>query len=334
MTKYREYDGNKPSKKHDKGVSNTHSWGTGVYTPCHHSHPTLHFGKGKITGTSCHTPGITDADIYVGLDHNMQQTSRRFPWEPGFQVHYAITDMQAPSNTATYLDMIHWLCEQLLVGQSIHVGCFGGHGRTGLVLTSILAELWHDAVEDQKETPDSNPLAFMFSLPDQDLLTDHQFIQWMRKHHCKKAVESYTQIEFLQKHFEAKKAPPIKGFEGTKSGTGAKSLTVQPGSSLKNSVWDAKTKSWVKDATAAVTSFGEQIKDAFTPTSYPSTETSKKPSEWAKSYAHKPHLQPVMPVSSAKNIWAIEKEEEEDSGNDASPETNLPWEVEDVHPSY
>jgi hypothetical protein len=72
-------------------------------------------------------------------------------------------------------------------GKSIHVGCIGGHGRTGTVLTAIMAEL--------TEKTDA--------------------IQWVRAHYCKKAVESEEQVDFLVKHYGVTTAKPTKTYSSS-----------------------------------------------------------------------------------------------------------------------
>jgi hypothetical protein len=58
----------------------------------------------------------------------------------------------------------------------------GGHGRTGTVLAAIVAEM-----TEKKDA-----------------------IQWVRKHYCKKVVESKVQVQFLMKHYGVSEAEPSK----------------------------------------------------------------------------------------------------------------------------
>ncbi|MCK5640964.1 MAG: hypothetical protein KAJ19_09215, partial [Gammaproteobacteria bacterium] len=68
-----------------------------------------------------------------------------------------------------------------------HIGCIGGHGRTGLVLAALAA---------YTKTAPKNA------------------IQWVRKHHCDSAVESTSQVNFLVKHYKVAKAKVSKGYYG------------------------------------------------------------------------------------------------------------------------
>ena len=74
--------------------------------------------------------------------------------------------MDAPANVTRFKKLVTWLCNQLQDGKTVHVGCIGGHGRTGTVISAIVAEL----------------------------LEEKDAIQWVRKHYCKKAVESKAQV--------------------------------------------------------------------------------------------------------------------------------------------
>jgi hypothetical protein len=73
----------------------------------------------------------------------------------------------------------------LYLGMDVYVGCMGcigGHGRTGLVLSALV-----HVITGEKSA-----------------------IHWAREHHCKKAVESESQVKFLVKHFgiESAKVTP------------------------------------------------------------------------------------------------------------------------------
>jgi len=160
-------------------------WDTGAKkASCHESHSALVLGGGKILGASCSYPRA-GFDVYVGLDGYMTYVQGALPWETSEKVithvHYPIKDGHAPTNPARFLKLVEWLCTQLQEGKKIQVGCIGGHGRTGLLLAAIAAKLG-------QQDP----------------------IQWVRQHHCKKAVESQEQIEFLIKHYGATPVKPSK----------------------------------------------------------------------------------------------------------------------------
>lgn len=152
---------------------------------CHHSHPVIKLDKGEIIGGSCRDIR-KGYDIYVGLDWEMAYHPNGFPWsKPRVELlHYPIPDGGIPGNVPIFKQMVTWLCNQLQEGHKVHIGCIGGHGRTGLLLSAIVAELG----------------------------ISKDAIQWVRANHCKKAVESETQVEFLMTHYAVSKASPSKSY--------------------------------------------------------------------------------------------------------------------------
>jgi len=164
--------------------------GTNLSVRCYESHPKLKIGKGTLCGGSASWPVVKDADVYVALQSGSTSGKVSDPWDPPkvVEVQYSIQDMHAPSNVPRFKKMITWVCNQLHEGKTVHVGCIGGHGRTGTVFAAIVAEA----------------------------LGEKDAIQWVRKHYCKKAVEAKEQVKFLMKHYGvsevegAKSAPVVK----------------------------------------------------------------------------------------------------------------------------
>jgi hypothetical protein len=141
------------------------------------------------------------ADVYVALQSGSTSGRTSDPWDTTKQVievHYSITDMQAPKDVPRFQKMVTWICNQLQNGKTVHVGCVGGHGRTGLVLSAIVAEA----------------------------LGKEDAIQYVRKHYCKKAVESKDQIQFLMTHYGVSKVEGTKTYvpksDWSSSSTGTK----------------------------------------------------------------------------------------------------------------
>lgn len=144
---------------------------------CHESHKVLTVGKGELLGASCSLPR-PGFDIYVGLDWTMNSVQGGWPWDPPskmpeHEVHFKVTDGDAPKDKETFKKMVTWLIAQLAMGKRVHVGCIGGHGRTGMLMSAIVAEY----------------------------LGEKDAIGWVRKNHCVKAVESVTQVKFLMEHY-------------------------------------------------------------------------------------------------------------------------------------
>jgi hypothetical protein len=163
------------------------------YKACYHSHPGLKFTaldgvEYTIYGGNCSTPVVYDADIYIGFAYSVSNPSLLYPWDEGYKVveviNYPITDMAAPANPASFKKLVDWACNQLQSGKKIHAGCIGGHGRTGMFLVAVVAQM--------AGTKDA--------------------IQFVRKHYCKKAVETDSQVEFMIQHYGVSKVAAVKKF--------------------------------------------------------------------------------------------------------------------------
>ncbi len=190
---------------------------------CYHSHPALKIKEFSIYGGSCGNPVVEDADIYVALQSGSRSGLASDPWDKQLvtEIHFSINDYCAPETkkVARFKKMIDWLCNQLQEGKKIHVGCIGGHGRTGLVLSAIVAQMG-----------------------------ESDAIQYVRKHYCTKAVESPEQVKFLMKHYGvsqvdgAKERMPLprgSSFSGFGSSSGKIDFGGSSYSSQKSgTLWD------------------------------------------------------------------------------------------------
>lgn len=151
---------------------------------CYESHPPLPLKFGgqefSVYGGNCGRPIHLDCDVYVALQAG-SYVSLPYPWDAGYgqivQVQYSIQDGKAPSNVEAFGKMISWLVEQIKEGKKVHVGCIGGHGRTGVVLAAIVNKMM-----PEEEDP----------------------ISYVRQNYCQSAVESSEQVQFLVKHYGAK----------------------------------------------------------------------------------------------------------------------------------
>lgn len=152
------------------------------YKRCYHSHPPLPIGAYKIYGGSCIEPAVTDADIYVGFDLSMARSHMSYPWEQGESFLFYIQDMGVPKDPEQFKRLIDWIAEQLIAQKKVHLGCIGGHGRTGTVLSALVKVMTGE--------------------------TDA--VQYVRKHYCEKAVESESQVKFLMQHFGVSKVQGYK----------------------------------------------------------------------------------------------------------------------------
>jgi hypothetical protein len=158
---------------------------------CYATHPPIVFPDvpGKLYGGSCSTPVVEDADVYVGLDGGMTYKHKSYPWaeekEGPQEIFFKILDGNPPSDEKNFELMIGWLVGKLYEGKNVHVGCIGGHGRTGMVLAAIVKQITGE----------------------EDAIT------WTREHYCKKAVESKSQVDFMHRVFDIKAVNPSRHYE-------------------------------------------------------------------------------------------------------------------------
>jgi len=195
------------SKKHDQSTTLPAKWGASnqwwdqpnpVYgkseykASCYATHPVIEIGGGTLVGGNCGHPVCKDASVYIGLDtySYAPRSSGGFPWAPkkiqdGIVADflYPITDMQPPKDVKNFVMMIDYIIERLALHEKVHVGCVGGHGRTGVVIAAVVAVL-HPEIESA--------------------------IAHVRSIYCTKAVESADQVAFLMKHFKVKKETGAK----------------------------------------------------------------------------------------------------------------------------
>ena len=143
---------------------------------CYFKHPEMLFKGSKVYGGSCYSPVIKTADTYVSLcSGHMTSQVGRGPWNGYVAVDFFINDGCAPTgeNIAEYKSMVDWLCTRLDEGKSLHIGCIGGHGRTGTLLAA-LAKVYLDQADA---------------------------VTYIRSVYCSKAVESKAQLDFLRDVF-------------------------------------------------------------------------------------------------------------------------------------
>lgn len=157
--------------KHKHGGKN---WGTKtewLKPRCHETHKIMKVGNGYLFGGSCSSPR-SGFDVYVGFDSSMHTHTEAYPWKTPRveQVYFPIKDYSVPVNKQEFMDMCKWISEQLDAGKKVHLGCIGGHGRTGTVIAGVMA------YRGEKDA-----------------------IGWTRKNHCHKAVESDEQVKMLVK---------------------------------------------------------------------------------------------------------------------------------------
>lgn len=150
---------------------------------CYETHPALKLNDGLVIyGGSCGSPIVEDADIYVGFDYSMAKSPKQYPWVQGESFLFPIQDMHAPSDPVAFKQLIEWTAMQVIAKKKVHMGCIGGHGRTGTVFAALVAHM----------------------------MGRTDAIQYVRENYCVKAVESKAQVEFLKHHYGVEEAVPAK----------------------------------------------------------------------------------------------------------------------------
>lgn len=185
------------------------------YRRCYEDHQRLDLGIGiTLYGGSCLTPIISQADIYVGLEQNMSTPQSAQPWRGGCSVSHVIQNMGIPKDKEEFVKMIDWLAKQLLDHKEIHVGCIGGHGRTGMVLSSLKYVL----TQDKSAT------------------------EYIRQAYCKKAVETVSQVDFLYDLYGIEKVAPVEKYKNvgvkTIGGKVAKKIQTISHLGIVGNIWD------------------------------------------------------------------------------------------------
>lgn len=153
--------------------------------PCYFGHPPLPLKDGLVVyGGSCGHPIVKDADIYVGFDRSMDVGPMSWPWNAGESFLYPITDMSVPKDLGSFNSLIDWLAVQLAAKKKVHLGCIGGHGRTGTVMAALVKVMTGEKAA----------------------------IEYVRANYCTRAVESLVQVDFLAQHFGIDRAEATKTY--------------------------------------------------------------------------------------------------------------------------
>ena len=144
---------------------------------CHESHPALSIYSGTLLGGNCRDhERHTSVDLYVALDAGMRHPyfEEGQSWlDAPVSIYYPIQNMDIPKNADKFRALVKLIADALEGGATVHVGCIGGHGRTGMVLAAVVA----------------------YTGVSKDAIT------YVRQNYCKKAVESRAQEGFLAAHF-------------------------------------------------------------------------------------------------------------------------------------
>ena len=155
--KYYDFDsGGTATKEYPNQRGNSYSGGYGgygsyqsgkatpvaVYERCYSKHKPLRIVvKDKeyfIYGGSCSDPVVKDADIYVGFERGMRESTQTYPWSSGSSFMFPIVDGNVPTSFDDTKMLLKYLADSLAEGKKVHIGCIGGHGRTGTILAALV----------------------------------------------------------------------------------------------------------------------------------------------------------------------------------------------------
>ena len=140
---------------------------------CYESHPPLILPNGlEVYGGNGAYPIIKDADIYIGLCSSIPLNLVRSDGKTPIQFLFSMPNMGVPESLHKFEGLLYYIKESLESGKKVHIGCIGGHGRTGLVLAALTS-----------------------------LYGESNAINYVRNNYCKKAVESTAQIDYLVDFF-------------------------------------------------------------------------------------------------------------------------------------
>lgn len=143
-----------------------------TFKKCYESHKPFDLGNGyQIHGGSCIRP--IDADVYAGFDLGMKQHLKKMlPWN-NQAVLYPIVNNSVPKDLEEFKKLLDWLIGHVTTGKKVHIGCIGGHGRTGIVLAALRYTMTGDTEAAMK----------------------------VRGLYCGKAIETQDQLDWLRDNF-------------------------------------------------------------------------------------------------------------------------------------
>lgn len=154
---------------------------------CYHNHPVLELDyKGKtvrIAGGNGFSPAV-QMDVYIDLNPRKGINPQvEYPTKQGETYYnFPIINMGVP-NLDRLEEALAFAMSHINEGHSIHVGCIGGHGRTGLFLSALLFRMYGD--ENATQT--------------------------LRDMYCPHAVESQAQVDYLEHNYGITPVAPRYG---------------------------------------------------------------------------------------------------------------------------
>ena len=170
------FKGHKKDKKAKKNNSANTQYTTYQRVDCSAKHLSpIHLGSGLLYGLpgKDHSKDLKDVNIFL-LDTYLPWGCYSNCFVDGKRLHdiiyFPIDDRDIPVDVDDFYRVLKFAIKKLNAGKSVGISCFGGHGRTGMVL-AILYGIFHKEEKD--------PIAAI------------------RKMGCDKWVESFKQAAFV-----------------------------------------------------------------------------------------------------------------------------------------
>lgn len=95
------------------------------------------------------------------------------PWEDSTDIRRVMfrwPDRSAPANMVDFEKLVYWILERLRKNDTIEIGCFAGHGRTGTMLAGLLVGQGVEPLEAMRR---------------------------VRRDHCVESIETDAQVQFV-----------------------------------------------------------------------------------------------------------------------------------------
>jgi len=181
----------------------------GETQPCYLTHKVLEIGGGKVVGGRCGNPITQEADVYISFDSMSHPVlTAAFPWYEGESFCYPIVNGKTPADLDEWRNMVAWAISLLEEGKTIHCGCIGGHGRTGLFLAALVAHIC---------PPDVTYTTI-------DGISYVDATKYVRENYCPKVVETQPQVDFLFEHHKV--TPVVASYVARAKAAGAEPIVT------------------------------------------------------------------------------------------------------------
>ena len=117
-----------------------------------------------------HGEDLPAADLVVLLTEGTYGVEKWYRERGTKVIHYPVVDYAVPQEES-WIELLQEIIQELRGGSRVQIFCGGGHGRTGMVLSSLVALL-----EPEVEDP----------------------VQTVRERYCPQAVETAEQAAFVR----------------------------------------------------------------------------------------------------------------------------------------